>query len=132
MKQVYRNVEKCSVSVYCIETRCVFVPLLQGRNSDENQNSGRNFFNDIRDFGRTKNDILDDDISTGLPLGPLNPLKSLFKHLVPNVTKSQKWSLKSLFLCNWLFFNLSVILTKFRVYILTKNVLGLLVKQKTD
>ena len=26
----------------------------------------------------------------GLPLGPLNPLKSLFKHLVPNVPKSQK------------------------------------------
>ena len=27
---------------------------------------------------------------TGLPLGPLNPLKSLFKHLIPNVPKSQK------------------------------------------
>jgi len=26
----------------------------------------------------------------GLPLGPLNPLKSLFKHLAPNVPKSQK------------------------------------------
>jgi len=27
---------------------------------------------------------------SGLPLGPLNTLKSLFKHLVPNVPKSQK------------------------------------------
>jgi len=29
-------------------------------------------------------------IPAWLPLGPLNPLKSLFKHLVPNVPKSQK------------------------------------------
>jgi len=26
----------------------------------------------------------------GLPLGSLNPLKSVFKHLVPNVSNSQK------------------------------------------
>jgi len=26
----------------------------------------------------------------GLPLGPLNPVKFLFKHLVPNVPNSQK------------------------------------------
>ena len=38
---------------------------------------------------------------TGLPLGSLNPLKSLFKHLVHNVPISQKWSLKFLFLNYW-------------------------------
>jgi len=32
----------------------------------------------------------DQEVCPGMPLGPLNPLKSLFKHLVPNVPKSQK------------------------------------------
>jgi len=37
-------------------------------------------------------DNVDDSQSrtAGLPLGPLNPLKSIFKRLVPNVPKSQK------------------------------------------
>jgi len=56
---------------------------------------------------------------TGLPLGPLNTLKSLFKHLVPKVPISQKWSLKFLFVCNWQF--LQIFLTKFYVYILSER-----------
>ena len=61
----------------------------------------------------------------GLPLGPLNPLKSLFKHLVPNVPKSQKVVPKVPISVQLAIFHL--ILTKFRLYILTKNVLGLFV-----
>jgi len=34
--------------------------------------------------------VLYQPAEAGLPLGPLNPHKSLFKHLVPNVPKSQK------------------------------------------
>jgi len=45
--------------------------------------------------------------TSGLPLGPLNPLKSFFKHMVHNVPISQKWSPKFLFLHNWQFFKFS-------------------------
>jgi len=47
------------------------------------------------------------DAHTGLPLGPLNPIKSFFKHMVHNVPIYQKWSLKFLFPDNWQFFKFS-------------------------
>jgi len=58
---------------------------------------------------------------SGLPLGPLNPL------MVPNVPKSQKVVPKVTISVQLAIFQL--ILTKFRVYILTKNVLGLLLTE---